>query len=334
MRASSFFELVIGRLERVVPNGCVGVAMSSLVESEIIRLKSLTGLRILDTPPEQVFNDLARLAALICDAPIAVIDFVDEERVWFKAKIGLELDTLPREESFSAYAVSRSDALIVPDPLADERFSHSFLVTEIGIRFYAGIPLFPVNGHAVGTLAVMDRIPHLLTAEQLDSLTILARRIVHELELRRIGESASPQRGLHLEPSRRPSATILLVEDYDNLRDLLKNTLEGAGFSVLSASDGAEAIRFCQQHDGAINLTVSDIVMPQLNGPQMTHRIRAARPEMKFLFITGSAGDFPELLELIEDRGDVLQKPFLPSELVAKAEKLLNQENRATGTKG
>ena len=305
-----------------------------LPEGETSRLESLTDLRILDTPPEQVFDDVARLAALICDTPIAVIDFVDEQRVWFKATIGLELDDIPRDQSFSAHAILQSDALIVPDPLSDERFTNTLLVTEIGIRFYAGIPLIPVKGHPVGTLAVMDLIPHLLTAEQIDSLTILARRIVHELELRRTREVRSPQQKLHLAPSRQPSASLLLVEDNDTLRNLLQRTLEGAGFSVLSASDGAEALRLCQQHDGAINLTVSDIVMPQLNGLQMTEQIRAARPKMKFLFITGFADEFPELRELMKNGADVLEKPFLPSELIGKVDKMLNLENSATGTEG
>jgi CheY-like chemotaxis protein len=302
-----------------------------LPEDETSRIKSLTDLRILDTSPEQVFDDLARLAALICDAPIAVIDFVDEQRVWFKAKIGLELDDMPREESFSAYAILQSDVLLVPDPLSDERFANAFMVTEMGVRFYAGIPLVSANNHAVGTLAVMDRIPHLLTEEQIDSLKILARRIVHELEIRRTREDQSPQR-LHLAPSLPTSACILLVEDNDNLRNLLQRTLEGSGFSVLSASDGAEALRLCDQHEGAIDLTVSDIVMPRLNGLRMTEQIRAARPAMKFLFITGYVDEFPELGELIKNGGDVLGKPFLPSELVAKVERMLNQEDIATGT--
>jgi len=305
-----------------------------LPEGETSRLESLTELRILDTSPEPVFDDIVRLAALICDTPIAVIDFVDQQRVWFKAKIGLELDGIPRDQSFSAHAILQSDVLIVPDPLSDERFASNFLVTEIGIRFYAGIPLIAFKGHAVGTLAAMDRIPHLLTAEQIDSLKILARRIVHELELRRTGEVRSPQQALHLAPSRQPSASILLVEDNDNLRNLLHRTLEGGGFFVLSASDGAEALRLCQQHDGAINLTVSDIIMAQLNGLQMAEQIRAARPKMKFLFITGFADEFPELRELIKNGADVLEKPFLPSELIGKVEEMLNQENRATGTEG
>jgi CheY-like chemotaxis protein len=300
-------------------------------ESEAARLESLTNLRILDTPPEPIFDDLSRLAALICDTPIAVIDFVDDQRVWFKARIGLELNEVPREQSFSAYAILQPEALVVPDPLSDERFANNFLVTEIGIRFYAGVPLIPANGHAVGTLAAMDRIPHLLTAEQIDALTILARRIVHELELRKNKESTSR---LHLVVSGQPSASILLVEDNDNLRTLLQRTLQGAGFSVLSASDGAEALRLCKQHDGAIDLTVSDVVMPGVNGLQMIEQIRSSRPGMKFLFITGFADAFPELREVKENGGDVLEKPFLPSELMDKVEDMLNRKNLETGTDG
>jgi len=306
----------------------------SLPEDEASRLESVANLRILNTSPEPVFDDLARLAALICDTPIAVIDFVDDQRVWFKAKIGLDVDEIPREHSFSAHAILQSDALIVPDPLSDERFTNNPLVTEIGIRFYVGVPLVPVKPHAVGTLAAMDRIPHLLTEEQIDSLKILARRIVHELEIRRTGDDRSPQQRVHRVPVRQRPACILLVEDNDTLRNLLQRTLEGSGFSVLSAPDGAEALRLCQQHDGVIDLTVSDIVMPQLNGLQMTEQIRAARPEMKFLFITGFADEFPELREVIKNGGDILEKPFLPSELMAKAEKILNEENLATGTDG
>jgi two-component system cell cycle sensor histidine kinase/response regulator CckA len=81
----------------------------------------------------------------------------------------------------------------------------------------------------------------------------------------------------------------LIVEDNDNLRNLLQRTLEGVGFSVFPAADGAEALRLYQQHDGTIDLMVSDIVMPRLNGLELSERIRAAHSETKFLFITGFA---------------------------------------------
>jgi CheY-like chemotaxis protein len=284
-----------------------------------------------------VFDDIARLAAIICDTPVAVIAFVDEQRVWFKAKIGLELDEIPRDDSFCAYAILQPDVLIVPDPLSDESFMSSFLVKEIGIQFYAGIPLTTDKAHALGTLAVMDRVPHLLTAEQIDSLQILDRRIMHELELRQTREVQSPHQRLHLTPSRKPSATILLVEDTDNLRNLLQRVLEGNGFSVIPATDGAEALRLCQEHDGTIDLMVSDIVMPRLNGLQLSGQVRAAHPAMKFLFITGFAEEFPELRELIKHGAIILEKPFLPSELLRRVEDTLNPlnpGNAATGTEG
>ena len=307
---------------------------SAQPENESSRLESLRSFRILGTACEQGFDDIAHLAALICDVPVAFIAFIDEQRVWFKAKVGLELDEIPRDDSFCAYAILQSDVLIVPDPLSDERFVSSFWVKQIGIRFYAGIPLITDDAHPLGVLAVLDQVPHLLTAEQIDSLQILARRIMRELELRRIRETQSPHRRPHLAPPPQRSVTILLVEDNDNLRNLLHRALEGNGFSVFAAADGAEALRLCQQHDGTIDLVVSDIVMPGPNGLELAERIRAARPETKFLFITGFGDQFPELRERIKLDANILEKPFLPSELLRKVEETLNQGKAATGTEG
>jgi CheY-like chemotaxis protein len=281
-----------------------------------------------------VFDDIARLAALICDTPVAVIAFIDEQKVWFKAKIGLGLDEIPRDGSFCAHAILQPDVLIVQDPLSDERFMSSLLVKQIGIQFYAGIPLITDDAHTLGALAVMDRVPHLITAEQSDSLRILARRMMRELELRRTSETQSPHPRLHLAPLPQRSVTILIVEDNDNLRNLLQRTLEGVGFSVFSAADGAEALRLYQQHDGTIDLMVSDIVMPRLNGLELSERIRAAHPETKFLFITGFADDFPKLRDLIKIGATILEKPFLPSELLRRVEDMLNPGKAATGTEG
>ena len=121
----------------------------------------------------------------------------------------------------------------------------------------------------------------------------------------------------------------MIVEDNDNLRNLLQRTLEGVGFSVFPAADGAEALSWSEQHEGTINIVVSDIVMRGLNGLELSKLIRAARPETKFLFITGFGDQFPELREY---GADILEKPFLPSELLRKVEETLNQRKAATGT--
>ena len=306
-----------------------------LPQGETSRLESLRDLGILDTSPEQVFDDIVRLAALMCDTPVAFIDFVDEQRAWFKAKIGLELEDIPRDQSFSAHAIWQSDVLIVPDPLSDERFKGSFLVKQIGMQFYAGIPIIIDDAHPLGTLAVMDRVPHLLTAEQIDCLQILARRIVRELELRRTRETQSPYPGPHLAPLSQHSITILIVEDNDNLRNVLYRVLEGDGYSVLIAADSAEALRLCEQNDGTIDLVVSEIVIHGPNGLELSERIRVFHPETKFLFIT-DFGDVPELRELIRYGAAIMEKPFLPSELLRNVENTLNpgKADASTGTEG
>jgi CheY-like chemotaxis protein len=302
---------------------------SPLSENESSRLESLHSFRILGTSWEQGFDDIAHLAALMCDAPVAVIAFVDEQKVWFKAKIGLEVDEIPRADSFCTHAIVQSEVLIVPDPIADQRFKNSFLVQQIGIQFYAGIPLITVDNYPVGTLAVMDRVPHLMTAEQIESLQILARQVVGELETRRTTDAPSSHPRLHLIAPHRRSVTILIVEDDGILRELLQRALEGYGFSVLPAANGAEALDWSERHEGTIEIVVTDIVLSDLSGFELSKRIRAVRPETKLLFVTGFGDQFPELREY---GAEILEKPFLPSELLRKVDDIANQGKDATGT--
>jgi CheY-like chemotaxis protein len=247
-----------------------------------------------------------------------------------KSKIGFEFDEIPRERSFSAHAILQSDILLVPDPIADATFANNLLVAEVGVRFFAGMPLITSSHQAIGVISVMDRVPHLMTEEQIDALRILARRIVGELETRRTTTDVqSPHPRLHLVAPHRRSVTILIVEDDGNLRELLQRALEGYGFSVLPAANGAEALRWSEQHEGTIEIVVSDIVMPELNGLELSKRIREARHETKFLFVTGFGDHFPELREY---GADILEKPFLPSELLRKVDEIINQGKDATAT--
>ncbi len=157
-----------------------------LPENEAARLESLHRYAILDTLPEQEFDDLSRLAALICGTPIALVSLVDENRQWFKAKVGIEESETPRDIAFCAHAIHMSNVMVVPDALADERFRSNPLVTgNPNVRFYAGAPLLTPEGYALGTLCVVDRVPRELSADQLEALKALSRLVVNELELRR-----------------------------------------------------------------------------------------------------------------------------------------------------
>ena len=155
-------------------------------ENEKKRLKVLWQYEVLDTVPEEVFDDLTELAARICEAPIALISLVDEKRQWFKAKVGVSLSETSRDISFCAYAITQSDLFIVPDATQDKRFANNPMVTsEPKIRFYAGAPLITPDGHALGTLCVINKVPRELRPDQKQALRILARHVVSQLELRR-----------------------------------------------------------------------------------------------------------------------------------------------------
>jgi GAF domain-containing protein len=152
---------------------------------EAKRLKVLWEYEVLDTVPEEVFDDLTELAARICEAPIALISLVDENRQWFKAKIGITLGETSRDISFCAHAIKQADLFIVPDATRDKRFADNPLVTsEPKIRFYAGAPLITADGYALGTLCVIDKVPRDLLPDQRQALRILARHVVSQLELR------------------------------------------------------------------------------------------------------------------------------------------------------
>ncbi len=155
-------------------------------KNETKRLKVLWQYEVLDTVPEEVFDDLTNLAAHICEAPIALISLVDENRQWFKSRVGLTLNETSRDISFCGHAIMQNDLFIVPNAAADARFASNPLVTsDPKIRFYAGAPLVTPDGHSLGTLCVLDTVPRELRAEQKKALLILAHHIMSQLELRR-----------------------------------------------------------------------------------------------------------------------------------------------------
>src|SRR5215212_9710241 len=152
---------------------------------ETARLEALHRYRILDTEPERGFDDLALLASHICGTPIALITLVDADRQWFKSRVGVSIVETPRTISFCTHAIQQRDLFVIPDARVDARTRDNPLVTgDPKIRFYAGAPLVTPDGHALGTLCVLDHVKRTLTADQVEALTALRRQVESQLELR------------------------------------------------------------------------------------------------------------------------------------------------------
>jgi len=159
---------------------------ATMPSTETARLAALNRYAILDTEPEQSFDDLVVLASFVCRTPIATLSLVDDHRQWFKSKVGVEIRETPRDISFCAHAIQQEELFIVPDALADPRFKDNPLVLgDPHIRFYAGAPLIDEDGYALGTLCVMDRQPRELDDTQKEALFSLRRLALSQIELRR-----------------------------------------------------------------------------------------------------------------------------------------------------
>jgi diguanylate cyclase (GGDEF)-like protein len=150
--------------------------------NELARITNLKSLNILDTQPEERFDRVTRLARRLFDVPIALVSLVDENRQWFKSCLGLDVSETPRDISFCGHAILGSDPFVIPDTFDDERFVDNPLVTGgPKIRFYAGVPLSYEDGTKLGTLCIIDQVPHQLSAEELTYLIDLAKMAEKEL---------------------------------------------------------------------------------------------------------------------------------------------------------
>ena len=157
---------------------------ASLPENEEDRLNALYRYRILDSSPEQAYDDFTHLISSVCQTSIAFISMIDSDRLWFKSKVGLDITETPREHGFCAHTILQSDMLVVPDMTIDERFIDNILVTgDPFIKFYAGAPLITLDGHQIGSLCVIDYVPLELSAGQLAAIEALSRQVITQLEL-------------------------------------------------------------------------------------------------------------------------------------------------------
>ena len=156
-----------------------------LPPDEAARIAALRSYSVLDTLPEHEYEDVAALASFICGTPISLISLVDENRQWFKSRVGLDAEETPRVQSFCAHTLTQPETLIVEDAQLDDRFADNPLVTgNPNIRFYAGAPIINAEGHVLGTVCVIDTKPRALSEAQIKALETLSRQVMALLEAR------------------------------------------------------------------------------------------------------------------------------------------------------
>lgn len=174
---------------------------ADLPNDEIKRLNQLSELEILDTIEELAYDDLTKIAAHVCDAPISLVSLIDKDRQWFKSHYGLEARETPREFAFCAHAILQDQIFEIKDSFKDDRFHDNPLVTgDPKVVFYAGYPL-NVNGNKIGTLCVIDNKPKSLSSEQLEVLTCLGRQVEAQLQLRLLNKNLRKSNNMLLELS-------------------------------------------------------------------------------------------------------------------------------------
>ncbi|NJN43367.1 MAG: diguanylate cyclase [Anaerolineae bacterium] len=258
-------------------NDKISPSLSDLWDKERERLKILRKLNILDTPPEQVYDDFVTLAAQICETPIALITLVDQDRQWFKANLGLDVDETHRSVAFCSHAIKKPDEiLIVQDALLDNRFSDNPLVKEEPhIRFYAGAPLVTDEGYALGTLCVIDRIPRKLSAEQIAALRALRRTVMSEIELRRTKIILE-----NLHQRQNALAEINLSINQPHELQLVLDRIVASVTNFLPASGGSSVILWDKEQEA---FTYSASTIPQQTPQMAAYRVRKEKGATRWI---------------------------------------------------
>jgi len=250
-------------------------AMCMLADED--RLAALHRYGILDTPVEADFDNLTALAAAICEAPMSIINFIDQNRQWFKASVGMAAREAPLDTAICTHAMMQQDLFIIPDTLKDDRFSENPLCCGIeNLRFYAGAQLRTPDGFVLGTVCVVDHVPRELTEAQKNLLRTLANQVINMLELRKQAE-VHRQIGAKLDAELAIRKEILGVVTHDlrsplNAVNLVAHLLEDpAGLSEddLTPAEMGQMLRDCVGDMHRLVADLSDFSVVEQGGLSM-----------------------------------------------------------------
>jgi signal transduction histidine kinase len=260
---------------------------ASLPQREAERLAELYAYDILDTDPEESFDDIAMLASLLFGAPIALVNLVDSNRSWSKAAIGTaSRDSVPREQSFCPHTIVSADGtMVVEDTLADPRFARNpFVLGDERVRFYAGSSILSPAGHRIGTVCVVDTAPRTVRPDQMEALRALSRLAVHQLDLRRLlSQERRLVQDLRDLDRQKAEFTSIVAHDFRSpltsirgYAELLREKAVPAETAIVSVERGAEQLlRLVDELTG----TATELARDQLDLAELARAsVACARP--------------------------------------------------------
>lgn len=260
---------------------------SLAVEKESERLKALRDYDILDTAPENEFDELVSLASEICGTPIALMSLVDANRQWFKSAIGLDFRETPRTMSFCARTIETDDILVVDDATRDARFKSNPLVTGPShLRFYAGYPIRSHDGHKLGSFCILDRIPRSMTTLQRKTLRVLGHQVEAQLEQRaRVRALASGEAAIRVSrdalerlQQQKDGLSAMVAHDLKNsIAAILSNVEFLMGEEKLLAGDHLDAARDIQVAAGNLLRLATNLMDLSSSGGRLEVRLRPLR---------------------------------------------------------
>lgn len=224
--------------------------MITFINGNQARIETLHQYQILDTLPEQSFDDLAFLAAGVCHTPIALINFIDNNRQWFRVKVGIDFDEMSTEVGFCLDCMNSEEVLVIPDTLADERYANYSVVTsEPYVRFYAGVPLKAPSGDILGTVCVVDTVPRQMTHQQIESLKSIARLVIRQLEIcRNLSEIVSIKKEYEQSQEALRQSECTLRSFFDSA-PMMMGVVELRNDNIVHISDNATTRKFFGQID-------------------------------------------------------------------------------------
>lgn len=211
--------------------------------NEANRLRRLRRYDILDTPPDGAFDRITRLAASILDVPIAIVTIVDENRIWFKSKVGIDIDQIDRDPGLCASAILQDVPWVIEDARRDPRaLANPLVAGDFGLQFYAGAPLRTLDGYNLGTMCVIDREPRTFSQRQQQMLEDLAAIVIDELELRLAARMAM-QINDDVVQSLAVARLALDTDDGARLAKHLDSALAGATAIITRMGEGSGSLR-------------------------------------------------------------------------------------------